>query len=117
MSYGLSTHCHGNSDPQRTLRRGCSPINRPFGDFHCDNIYVSKSQSGSDDKKAAIHETGHALIYDALGIQAPGVELDLEDGSNLAIMRSLGRIARFWYDVSEVMIIKHYVEDYQPNLG
>jgi hypothetical protein len=57
------------------------------------------------------------LIFDALGIPAPGVELDLEDGSNLAIARFLGRIARFWFDVSEVMIIAHYVDDYQPNSG
>ena len=78
---------------------------------------MSKSQSGSDDKKAAIHETGHALIFDALGIPAPGVELDLEDGSNLAIARLLSRIARFWFDVCEVMIIAHYVDDYQPNSG
>jgi hypothetical protein len=37
--------------------------------------------------------------------------------SNLAIARLLGRIARFWFDVSEVIIMNHYVDDYQPNLG
>jgi hypothetical protein len=35
------------------------------------------------------------LISDALGIPASGVKLDLDDGSNLAIARLLGRIARF----------------------
>jgi hypothetical protein len=34
----------------------------------CDNIPMSTSQAGSADNKVAIHEAGHALMFDALGI-------------------------------------------------
>ena len=54
--------------------------------------------SGSDDKKVAIRKAGHALTSDALGIPASSVKLDLDDGSNLAMARLLGRIARFRFD-------------------
>ena len=44
--------------------------------FLCDNIAMSRSQSDPEDKEIAIHEAGHALMFDALGIPISFVTIE-----------------------------------------